>query len=94
MRDNRTIHLADGAVVAEEIADVWQSVERNYEHLYRSIQCLDEKERTVITLFYLSEKSLKEIKRITGIKIDTIKVILHRARKKLYHQLKPEYGIA
>lgn len=94
IRHNRTIHLADESIAPEDIADERPSGKYNYDPLYRSIQCLDEKERTVITLFYLSEKSLKEIRQITGIKIATIKVILHRARKKLYHQLKPEYGIA
>ncbi len=62
--------------------------------LYRTIQSLENKERSIVMLFYLAEKSLKEIKMITGIKISTIKVILHRARIKLYNKLKPVYETA
>lgn len=40
-------------------------------------------EYTVISLFYLKEKSIKEISQITSFSKSNIKVILHRARTKL-----------
>jgi len=61
-------------------------------YLYQAIERLDENERNVILLFYLAEKSLREINTITGLSISNIKVILHRSRKKLYENLKLEYG--
>jgi RNA polymerase sigma-70 factor (ECF subfamily) len=94
IRTDKSIHHSGDELLEGYPADGRLPGDRNYDHLYRSIQCLEEKERSIITLFYLSEKSLKEIRKITGIKTATIKVILYRARKKLYHQLKPEYGTA
>jgi len=63
----------------------------DYDLLYKSIEDLDDPEKSVMVLFYLAEKSLKEIKEITGYGISNIKVILHRARKKLQQKMKPEY---
>ena len=37
----------------------------------------------MITLFYLKENSLEEIAEIVGIETNTVKVKLHRARKRL-----------
>jgi RNA polymerase sigma-70 factor (ECF subfamily) len=61
-------------------------------NLYQAIERLDENERNIILLFYLAEKSIREINTITGLSIHNIKVILHRSRKKLYENLKLEYG--
>lgn len=49
---------------------------------------LKEDEAVVITLFYLSEKSIKEIEEITGHSNSNIKILLHRGRKKLLFELK------
>jgi RNA polymerase sigma-70 factor (ECF subfamily) len=58
-----------------------------YNELYLAINRLEFKEKNVILLFYLAEKSIREISMITGLNISNIKVILHRARKKLYNKL-------
>jgi RNA polymerase sigma factor (sigma-70 family) len=42
---------------------------------------------TILTLFYLKEFSLEEMAEITGITTNTIKVKLHRARKRLADEL-------
>lgn len=47
---------------------------------------------TMITLFYLQEQSLEEIAEITGISAETIKVKLHRARKRLAETLRKQLG--
>lgn len=47
------------------------------------IKNLKPNEYTVITLFYLKEKSIKEITKITSLSKSNIKTILHRARKKI-----------
>ena len=49
----------------------------------RALRIMDTKEALALNLFYLEEKSIKEIKNITGWSISNTKVILHRARKNL-----------
>jgi len=49
---------------------------------------LKSNEYTVITLFYLKEKSIKEITKITSLSKANVKVILHRARKKMKQNFK------
>ena len=48
---------------------------------------------TVLTLFYLKECSMEEISKITGIKINAVKVKLFRARKKLAEVLKNSFSL-
>jgi len=57
------------------------------EDLYKAINLLEDTDRNIIMLFYLAEKSIKEIAQITGLSIGNIKVILHRARKKLFEKM-------
>jgi len=59
--------------------------------MYQAIEKLDKNERNIILLFYLAEKSIREINIITGLSFPNIKVILHRSRKKLYENFKLEY---
>ncbi len=63
----------------------------DYSKLIETINELEEREYTVVSLFYLNEKSIKDIKTITGLSTSNIKVILYRARKKLYQNLKSSY---
>ena len=51
--------------------------------LIKAIEELKRRERTVIELFYLGEKSIKEIRKITGMSTANVKVMLHRTREKL-----------
>lgn len=44
----------------------------------------------VMRLFYLEERTLKEIEEITTFSVTNIKTILHRARKRFYVYLKEE----
>ena len=54
----------------------------------QAVDRLHPNESLILTLFYLEEKSIREIHRITGFTTSNIKVILHRARKNLYTALK------
>jgi RNA polymerase sigma-70 factor (ECF subfamily) len=78
----------------ENNSDVLSTPEDKYQDLdlYQAIENLDDNERNIILLFYLAEKSIKEINTVTGLNIPNIKVILYRARKKLFESLKLEYG--
>ena len=58
--------------------------------LYRSILALDQKQRTVVILYYFNELSTKEIGRITGCLEGTVKSRLYTARKSLEQRLRKE----
>ncbi len=53
-----------------------------------ALDALNKQERLCLTLFYLSELSVKEIQEITAISESNIKVLLLRGRKHLYEELK------
>jgi len=48
-----------------------------------ALKKLPPKESLVLRLFYLQEESVKEIGEITGWSASNVKVMLHRARKKM-----------
>jgi RNA polymerase sigma-70 factor (ECF subfamily) len=74
-----------------EYPDDLETGEDKCHELYQAIQRLEDNERNIILLFYLAEKSIKEIGVITGLSISNIKVILHRARKRLHEKLIVDY---
>ena len=51
--------------------------------LHRAIGCLNESEKTCITLFYLEEMSIKEIMAVTEMAEGTVKSALSRGREHL-----------
>lgn len=53
-----------------------------------AIQKLPPTEALLITLFYLTENTIKEIHEITGLSMTNIKIKLFRARKKLERELR------
>ncbi len=80
---NRTCHIDDEIHGNKPGND--NNQEEKIQELYRAINALANTDRNVIMLFYLAEKSVKEIALITGLSQGNIKVILHRARKKIYN---------
>ena len=60
-----------------------EATERRLEIVNRLLQKLPESERTIMTLFYLGEMTAKEIGKLLGVSINTIKSRLRRARKRL-----------
>ena len=52
-------------------------------YIQKALKQLQPDDVTMITLFYLKEQSLDEIAVIVGIEANTVKVKLHRARKRL-----------
>jgi RNA polymerase sigma factor (sigma-70 family) len=57
-------------------------------YIRQAILKLPQVEALMITLFYLNENSIKEIREITGLSSALIKIRLFRARKKLERELK------
>lgn len=76
----------------DNIRDYSCSTDRRFEHekLYMAIDRLSEGERVVTILFYMEDRSLKEIKEITQMPLGTICSYLARARKHLKAFLKDE----
>ena len=67
--------------------DAMEQMERK-EMVRSAISALPEDEALLITMFYLDELTLKEIASVTGDSVNTVKVRLHRSRKRLMVQLK------
>jgi RNA polymerase sigma-70 factor (ECF subfamily) len=63
---------------------------REGERLRRAIDALGESPRTVFILFELEGLSGEQIAELTGLKIDTIWVQLHRARARIRKRLAKE----
>ncbi len=65
--------------------DSTDSMKRKEQQFYiqKALKQLQPDDVTMITLFYLKEQSLDEIAEIVGIEANTVKVKLHRARKRL-----------
>ena len=53
----------------------------------QAIQNIPPKEALALTLFYMEEYSVEEIREITGWTESNVKVLLHRARKSMYNEL-------
>ena len=67
-----------------------QSAESSFEYqsLYLALRTLPPKERSAITLYYLSDYAIKEISTITDTSEDAVKKQLSRGRDKLKARLK------
>jgi RNA polymerase sigma-70 factor (ECF subfamily) len=65
--------------------------EGSYEDLYLALSTLPPKERSAITLFYLTGYSIKEIAQITETSEDAVKKQLSRGRDKLRSTLSIEH---
>lgn len=70
---------------ADESADAASRFE--HQELYLAIGALSETEKAVILLFYMEDKSIKEIEAITGMPSGTIRSHLSRARQHLREYL-------
>ena len=53
----------------------------------RALDALDEKERTVVVLRFFEDLKLRDIAKITGENLSTVKTVLYRSLKKLKTQL-------
>lgn len=58
-----------------------------HQELYMALKLLNERERGVIILFYMEDKSIIQISKITGIPLNTVKSHLSRARRHLSEYL-------
>lgn len=56
----------------------------------RAVDALPPRYRTVVTLFYLEERSYKEVADVLGVPMGTLKTHLHRARAMLRRELEAQ----
>ena len=57
------------------------------ETINKALMTLNEDERTILTLYYFEDMSVKEISKVVNLSADNIKIKLFRSRKKLYSVL-------
>ncbi len=83
--DNESVDLQE----VRNVNDEGLAADRKYEYqqLYAAIGCLTRQEQAVILLFYMEEKSVKEIEVITGMPSGTVRSHLSRARGHLKQYL-------
>ena len=84
------VHEDDAIVDYPMIDDALQNlvaVERK-KIIREALDQLHANESLILTLYYLEEKNIREINKITQLSKSNIKVIMHRARKNLYIILK------
>ena len=60
-----------------------EAIEHRYEVVEKLLEKLPESERTIVTLYYLGEMTLREIGNFLGVSVNTIASRLQRARKRL-----------
>ena len=80
--DIDNVHTNSLVLRGEDYADTMKRKEQQY-YIKEALKLLSPDDVTMITLFYLKEQSLEEIADIVGIETNTVKVKLHRARKRL-----------
>ena len=83
--DNESVDLQEVRKVEDEGSTTDKKYE--YQQLYAAIGSLNRQEQAVILLFYMEEKSIKEIEVITGMPSGTIRSHLSRARGHLKQYL-------
>ena len=81
--DTRTDSAEPGHV---EIDDIVSRDQQKY-YIDQAMQNIPSKEALALTLFYIEEYSVEEIREVTGWTESNVKVLLHRARKNMYKEL-------
>ena len=76
--------MEDTVFISQETADK----KYNHQELYMALAKLNLKERSIILLFYMEEKSLKEISKIMNTPENTVKSHLFRAKTHISEHLK------
>ena len=80
----------DDTVNTEPMEDENNSLEQNDRKvlLENALATLGPEDSTAVTLYYLHQYSMDEVAETMGLKISTVKVKIHRARKKLASELR------
>lgn len=71
----------------EKVAELLEPVKDHYNELWDVVSALKEEYRIVIVMFYYNDLSIKEISKILGIAVGTVKSRLNRGREMLRRAL-------
>jgi len=69
--------------VEESTADVSEDAGADRASLLRLVESLPERQRQVVILFYMDERSHEEVSEMLAMPVGTVKTLLHRARARL-----------
>ncbi|MCY4553561.1 MAG: sigma-70 family RNA polymerase sigma factor [Candidatus Poribacteria bacterium] len=83
--EEMSVKAIDDVIYARYVEEHRESeaTDRRHEIVKKLLEKLPESERTVVTLYYLGEMTMKEISKFLGVSVKTISSRLHRARKRL-----------
>jgi RNA polymerase sigma-70 factor (ECF subfamily) len=93
LSDAATLQQAEAALAADSSSS--QAGEETLhsaaeiDALDRALAALPEKQRQVVSLFYLQERSYDEVAAMLAMPLGTVKTLLHRARARLDKLLEP-----
>ncbi len=79
----------DNVAKAEEGDDLEMQI-KGENQIKVALASLNEKERIIIDLYYFQEQSIREISEICQLTEANVKVLMHRARKKMFEAITPQ----
>ena len=90
-RSDRVVHFEHGDLTRaiESRQTTEESADERMANLYTAIYKLDPLEKALVTLF-LEDLTYEQMAEATGINANHVGVMLHRAKKKLFHLMKEE----
>lgn len=86
------IELSQSAQYVTADTDKNLKITEQQQYIQKAFNHLSPDDVTIITLFYLKERSLEEIAQVVGISAETVKVKLCRARKRLAETMSKMLG--
>ena len=86
-KESEWLSLDEGPPGETEVQESDADIRHEYQQLHMAIGSLPLQEQTVILLFYMEDKSIKEIEMITGMPSGTIRSHLSRGRRHLKEYL-------
>ena len=86
-KESEWLSLDDGLPGETDVQESDIDIRHEHQQLYMAIGSLPLQEQTVILLFYMEDKSIKEIEIITGMPSGTIRSHLSRGRRHLKEYL-------
>ncbi|MCC6187168.1 MAG: sigma-70 family RNA polymerase sigma factor [Chitinophagaceae bacterium] len=75
--------LNDLPATPEKTTDEWLTDERLRQHMHQAINSLNPEQRTCIQLFYIQERSYKDIMTLTGYSFEQVKSYLQNGKRNL-----------
>jgi len=89
--DNKRVSQRYSSVqIEDKILTSPETTDNKYKNqeLYMALAKLNEKERLIVLLFYMEDKSLKDVSKITDIPLNTVKSHISRAKIHMSEHLK------